>query len=180
MPFGFTENDAKRIGRAVRLVERDPTKVRLGGTDDNGAAPGVRLLIGKVQQTNAWSSATTAVVLVHTGDVGSVQSALTVVAYNQFLSFDSPGHTNRWVALANNGWGWQAIASDAPTFRIGTFSGSWSTSSTKVVTFKYQTNSPNTVVVNNLFANISVECGTRDCAISREGTAWFLVSAQCS
>lgn len=66
------------------------------------------------------------------------------------------------------------------SFRICTFTGSWSKSATKSVTFKYQTTTPNTVAATNLFADISVDCGERDCAIARDGTAWFLISAECS
>lgn len=64
-------------------------------------------------------------------------------------------------------------------FRICSFEGAWSKNSTKTLTFAYQTTTPNTVTVMNLFANISVDCGARKCAIAREGTAWFLIAAEC-
>lgn len=59
-------------------------------------------------------------------------------------------------------------------FRIGTFSGAWDIGSLKVVTLKYQTNTPNTASVSNLFWPIP-DSGTRDCSIAKEGTAWFLL-----
>ncbi len=59
-------------------------------------------------------------------------------------------------------------------FHIGTFTGAWATSSVKVVTFKYQTTTPNTASVTNLFFPYP-ENGTKDCAIAKEGTAWFLI-----
>jgi len=59
-------------------------------------------------------------------------------------------------------------------FHIGTFTGAWETSSVKVVTFKYVTTTPNTASVTNLFFPYP-ENGTKDCAIAKEGTAWFLV-----
>ena len=59
-------------------------------------------------------------------------------------------------------------------FHIATFTGAWATSSVKVVTFKYQTTTPNTASVTNLFFPYP-ENGTKDCAIAKEGTAWFLV-----
>jgi len=61
------------------------------------------------------------------------------------------------------------------TFRIATFSGAWSISATKTVTFKYQTATPNTAVAVNLFATVPAPSGTADCAIARDGTAWHLV-----
>lgn len=64
-------------------------------------------------------------------------------------------------------------------FKICTFTGSWVTGATKTVTLKYQTATPNEYTAINLFANISVDCGERNCAIARQGTAWFLIQAQC-
>lgn len=58
--------------------------------------------------------------------------------------------------------------------RIATFTGAWSISALKAVTFKYQTATPNTVNVTNLLFQWPGG-GTYDCAIARDGTAWFLV-----
>ena len=60
------------------------------------------------------------------------------------------------------------------TFRVCTFTGSWSIGSTKTVSFKYQTNTPNTAVATNLFFPVTAGA-TLDCAIAKEGTAWFLI-----
>lgn len=65
-------------------------------------------------------------------------------------------------------------------FRIATFSGAWSIGATKTVTFKYATATPNTALATNLFAAITAFTGSRDCAIARDGTAWFLIAARCS
>lgn len=64
-------------------------------------------------------------------------------------------------------------------FRICTFTGTWSIGSDRTVTFKYQTSTPNTAVATNLFAAVGSTTGTRDCAIAKEGTAWFLIAAEC-
>ena len=66
------------------------------------------------------------------------------------------------------------------TFRIATFSGAWAINSTKTVTFKYQTSTPNTASALNLFAAVPAPASSGDCAIAREGTAWFLIAAVCS
>lgn len=68
------------------------------------------------------------------------------------------------------------VLQDAPGkgFRIGTFSGAWATGATKTVTFKYQPNTPNTATVLNLFFPVTSD-GTKDCAIAKEGTSWFLI-----
>ena len=61
------------------------------------------------------------------------------------------------------------------TFRVCTFTGAWAINSPKVVTLKYQTATPNTVVATNLFFTVPEPSGTVDCAVARDGTAWFLV-----
>jgi hypothetical protein len=61
-------------------------------------------------------------------------------------------------------------------FRVCTFTGAWSIGDTKTVTFKYQTATPNTVVATNLFFPVtSTAAGNTDCAIAKDGTAWFLI-----
>jgi len=60
------------------------------------------------------------------------------------------------------------------TFRIATFSGAWSINSAKTVTFKYATATPNTASALNLFFPVTGS-GTSDCAIAKDGTAWFLI-----
>jgi len=61
------------------------------------------------------------------------------------------------------------------TFRIATFTGAWAINAPKVVTFKYQTSTPNTVVATNLFCGLSPATTPADVAIAKEGTGWFLV-----
>lgn len=67
----------------------------------------------------------------------------------------------------------------AKVFRICTFTGSWSVGDEKVVTFKYQTATPNTAFATNLFAAVPDPSGQGDCAIAKEGTSWFLIAAVC-
>jgi hypothetical protein len=67
----------------------------------------------------------------------------------------------------------------AKVFRVCTFTGSWSKNTDKTVTFKYQTSTPNTAAASNLFADIGTAASSRNCAIAREGTAWYLIAAEC-
>jgi len=107
--YGFNETDVKRIGRAVRHVESRPQKVHLGGPNADGAAPGVRLLIAK-HAGSSWPTGSTAVVTIYNGDPGSVVSAMTMVAYNQYITFsNNTDCTNRWVALGHNGFAWHPV-----------------------------------------------------------------------
>ena len=62
-------------------------------------------------------------------------------------------------------------------FRVCTFTGAWSISSSKNVTFKYQTATPNTAAVQNDLISLP-SSGTRNCVIGREGTAWHLSNWQ--
>jgi hypothetical protein len=59
-------------------------------------------------------------------------------------------------------------------FRVCTFTGAWSIGSTKTVAFKYQTSTPNTAVATNLFFPVT-STAQLDCAIAKDGTAWFLI-----
>lgn len=69
------------------------------------------------------------------------------------------------------------VATDArKTFRVATFTGAWSIGATKTVTFKYQTATPNTANVTNLFFPIvGTATSSVDCAIAKDGTAWYLI-----
>jgi hypothetical protein len=70
-----------------------------------------------------------------------------------------------------------AVAPDAlgVFFRVCTFTGAWSINSSKTVTLKYQTTTPNTVSAINLYFPFPTPTGSVDCAIAREGTSWFLI-----
>jgi hypothetical protein len=59
-------------------------------------------------------------------------------------------------------------------FRVCTFTGAWSIGSSKTVTFKYQTATPNTASATNLFFPVT-STAQLDCAIAKDGTAWFLI-----
>jgi hypothetical protein len=64
-------------------------------------------------------------------------------------------------------------------FRVCTFTGAWSKNTVKTVTFKYKATAPNTANASNVFVNIVSSTAPRNCAIAREGTAWFLIAAEC-
>jgi hypothetical protein len=70
-------------------------------------------------------------------------------------------------------------AAGGKVFRVCTFTGSWAKTNFKTVTFRNVTTTPNTVVAVNLFAAISAPPGTANCAIAKDGTAWYLIAAEC-
>jgi len=59
------------------------------------------------------------------------------------------------------------------SFRIATFTGSWPTGTDKTVTFKYGATA--TAVATNLFFPITRTAAAGDCAIAKDGTAWYLI-----
>ena len=61
-------------------------------------------------------------------------------------------------------------------FKMCTFTGAWSKTSAKTVTFR---DSTATVSAVNLFANIATAASSRNCAIAKDGTAWYLIAAEC-
>lgn len=114
--FGFSEGDAKRIGRVVRQVERGPDKIRLGGPNDQGATPGVRLMLG-THGTAEWAKQSTKTITIYGGTPGTngipTASAYTVVANNIFATLAAnTANTARWVAVSCNGFGWYVIAAE--------------------------------------------------------------------
>lgn len=67
-------------------------------------------------------------------------------------------------------------------FRVCTFTGAWNKLTDKTVTFRGVTTTPNTAVATNLFANITgvtVTSTSKNCAIAKDGTAWYLIAAEC-
>jgi hypothetical protein len=79
-------------------------------------------------------------------------------------------------------FGYRAAGGGAKAFRICTFTGAWSINATKTVTFRNVTTTPNTATALNLFAFVqgsTSSAATKNCAIAREGTAWYLIAAEC-
>ena len=68
---------------------------------------------------------------------------------------------------------------DTKTFRMCTFTGAWSKNNAKTVTFLGVTTTPNTVSATNLFAAIGTAASSRNCAIAKDGAAWYLIAAEC-
>jgi len=65
-------------------------------------------------------------------------------------------------------------------FRVCTFTGTWSKDTAKVVTFRGVTSTPNTVSAQNIFVTVGTTAtAARNCAIAKDGTAWYLISAEC-
>jgi hypothetical protein len=66
------------------------------------------------------------------------------------------------------------------TFRMCRFSSAWSIDTTATLTFRNVTTTPNTVIAHNVFATIGLGTATAsDCAIAKDGTAWYLIAARC-
>jgi hypothetical protein len=68
-----------------------------------------------------------------------------------------------------------ALGVASKTFRVCTFTGAWSLNGTKTVTMR---DSTATLAAVNLFAAVS-NTATKNCAIAKDGTAWYLIAAQC-
>jgi hypothetical protein len=112
--YGFSEEDAKRIGKSVRLTEKHVGKEPLSGPSYERGGVGVRLTIARVG--TAFTADATATVTMHKGFPGSVASALTMVAWNQFLQLSThTAVTNPYVAFGHNGNGWIAVAAQRHT-----------------------------------------------------------------
>ena len=113
--YGFSEEDAKRIGKSVRLTERYVGKGSLSGPSSDRGGIGVRLVLG-THNSAAWAKNAQKTITIYSGypttaDSRPTQSAYTVVAHNVFTDI-STGATARWVAVSCNGFGWYMIAAE--------------------------------------------------------------------
>jgi hypothetical protein len=72
-------------------------------------------------------------------------------------------------------FGNRGVAGNPKLFRVCTFTGAWSINDTKTVTFKNQTATPNTVAAVNLFFPFPAPAAATDCAIAKDGNAWYLI-----
>jgi hypothetical protein len=59
-------------------------------------------------------------------------------------------------------------------FKVCTFTGAWAINTSKVVTFRNVTTTPNTVSAMNLFLALP-DRGSQPCGIAKDGTAWHLI-----
>lgn len=109
--FGFSEEDAKRIGHVVKVVERSGPRIKTSGPDSDRGAAGVRIMIGKVGSA-AWSKASSAVITLYAGPPSTASrptnSVGTQVAHNIFAEIPS----SAYVAVSNNGFGWYVISAE--------------------------------------------------------------------
>ena len=86
------------------------------------------------------------------------------------LKVEAGDRSNRGVMFGSPG-------TQEKVFRVCTFTGAWTIGSSKEVTFRNNTTPPNTVTAYNLYWPITKEPeGDTDCAIGKDGTAWYLIS----
>lgn len=77
----------------------------------------------------------------------------------------------------------RVVSEGRTIFRTARFTGSWTKNTSKTITLRNITSTPNTVVASNLFATLqgsTVTSVSYNCAIAREGTAWILIAAECA
>lgn len=107
---------------------------------------------------------------------------------NQFVKFSRPAAqriANAVRAVEAGSRGQPGLVFDHPqpplavkVFRVCTFTGSWEINTQKVVTFKYQANTPNTVSARNEVLSVGDYGRAAMCEIARDGTAWYLVQVE--
>ena len=69
----------------------------------------------------------------------------------------------------------EAVQTQRKVFRMATFTGAWAKNAVKTVSIAGGA----TVNATNLFAAIATAAGSRNCAIANDGTAWYLIAAEC-
>lgn len=118
-------------------------------------------------------------------------STVTESAYNfagHYESFDGRGTGGmpgmviaKGADLGGSGTAYYAISPPPIAFRTGSFTGQWAKGTSKSITLS---SSPTgTITVINNFATVGSTAsgsGTKSCAMSKEGSQWYLVAAECS
>jgi hypothetical protein len=61
-------------------------------------------------------------------------------------------------------------------FKVCTFTGAWPINTEKTVTFRNVTTTPNTASAMNLFTDFTQSAAAVNCAIAKDGTAWYLIA----
>ncbi len=114
--FGFRADDVKRIGSAVRMVERGQT-VPAQPQMDSASVRQFPIMLGTAGSA-AWTKQTSKTVTIYSGAPHTAtglppNSAMTLTAFNIFANITTTtAITSRWVAVSNNGWGWYCIAAE--------------------------------------------------------------------
>ena len=116
--FGFGPDDIKRIGSAVRIVERGPT-MQVQPQMDSASVRQFPIMLGTAGSA-AWTKQTSKTVTIYSGTPHTVTglppssaSAMTLTAFNIFANITTTtAITSRWVAVSNNGWGWYCVAAE--------------------------------------------------------------------
>lgn len=115
--YGFSEEDAKRIGKSVRLTERYVGKGPLAGPATERGGIGVRLVLG-THNSAAWAKNAQKTITIYggyptTADSRPTASAYTTIAHNIFADIAAAtAGTSRWCAVSCNGFGWYLIAAE--------------------------------------------------------------------
>ena len=168
----FTRPAAERIASVVRTVERSgrDTKGPVWNPRMEGGGGDIRLCTF----TGQW-------LIQDTKNVRFASDTnATALAVNYLFSLSNLGTAqNAYVSLVKDpsqpeNVKYHLINLKHEIFRVATFTGAWAINATKTVTFKYQTQTPNTASVMNLVVGLS-PTSVSDVSIAKDGTAWFLL-----
>jgi streptogramin lyase len=173
----FDRGSGQRIAAAVLEVERgNRDQPPLTFNPALGGASPRQIRMAKF--TGAWGTGTSHVVTFQT----TTSTPNTVMAFNKFVDLPAASGTAQTdVAVGKDGTAWYLISwPDASRVRMGTFTGAWALNASNTVTFR-TASTPNTAAALNIFAAIATSATSpRNCAIAKEGTAWYLIAAQCT
>jgi hypothetical protein len=164
----FTRESAERVARVVRQAELSPAAAS-PLTFDRRISDRIPKQVRAATFTGSWNTGSSKVVTFANNPAGTA-SVLNLTIVLPFTATQN-------CIVGRDGTSWYLVSALDEQVRRGTFTGSWPIGSSKNVTFKYQTTTPNTVAVQNDLINLP-SAGTRNCVIGREGTAWHLINWQ--
>ena len=72
----------------------------------------------------------------------------------------------------------ESVSLERKIFRVGSFNRPWPKGTTKVVMIGFSSTT-STISAINVFASVTATAGVAKCAIARDGSAWYLIAAEC-
>lgn len=172
--YSFDEQSVKRIGDAVRKVERMGGDRNQPPVEYETQTESFRTVIrGTFSGEWAKNADATVSFTADNGDSG------TKTATNYFADVGTSGESSA-CCIIQAGGEWILIEAERTTpitFRVATFNGAWNKGTSKTVTFQ---NGGATATAVNLFADVNSDGDSGvSCAVAKDGAAWYLIAAEC-
>lgn len=162
----FTRESAERVARVVRQAELTPAAAS-PLVFDRRIADRVPKQVRAATFSGSWFTGFSKVVTFANNPAGTA-SVLNLTIVLPFTATQN-------CIVGRDGTSWYLVSALDEQVRRGTFTAPWTKNTNKTITLA----SNQQVTAVNDYVTISTS-GTKKCSVARDGTAWHLISAECS